>query len=218
MHACRQNWKKMKPLSCRSLIERNEAAWHLAIRHPFLEDCRSGKIQAARFNTWLVQDYIFVLELARMVARLLSVAPVHHFRVIISGLVALEDELSWFREKAEERGLTLEESIQGVNREYCHFLRSLASEPYSIQAVAYWAIELAYNQAWQLPGRMAKPYDEFAQRWGSVDFTRYVTMLEKQADEALRDSRPEEQGKVEGGFRKVAEFEKRFWQMAYEAN
>lgn len=203
-------------LTCKSLFDSYSDAWNLATRHPFLDDCKSGKIKPGQFNTWLVQDYLFVTEFTRMVARVLAAAPVPHFDTILGGLSALKDELNWFRAKAVERNLNLASAMQETNKRYCDFMESLRSEPYAIQATAFWAIELAYNQAWQLPGPMVKAYDEFADRWGNPGFTDYVSLLEKQADEALRESSEEVQNKVKEIFLKVAEFEKSFWQMAFE--
>jgi thiaminase/transcriptional activator TenA len=204
------------PLTCNSLLEKHRGAWDQATRHPFLDNCKSGNIKSNQFNTWLVQDYLFVTQFTRMVARLLSVAPVSDFDTILGGLAALKDELNWFREKAKERQLNLETPMQETCKRYCEFMTNLALEPYVIQATAFWAIELAYNQAWQLPGPMVKPYDEFADRWGNPDFTAYVSLLEKQADKALAKSNEIEQTRAEEVFLEVAELEKLFWQMAYE--
>jgi hypothetical protein len=49
---------------------------------------------ATRFAT---QDYLFVRELVRFAALLLSKAPPEHFEVLLGGLAALKDELNWFQ-------------------------------------------------------------------------------------------------------------------------
>lgn len=203
-------------LSCKSLLEKHREAWDSATRHPFLNDCKSGVIKESQFNTWLVQDYLFVTEFTRMAARLLSAAPVSHFDTILGGLAALKDELNWFRQKAAQRNLDLNTPMQKTCKRYCEFMENLSLEPYAVQAVAFWAIELAYNQAWQIPGPMVKPYDEFADRWGNPEFTAYVSLLEKQADEALAKSNQIEQTRAEEVFLQVAELERLFWQMAFE--
>jgi thiaminase/transcriptional activator TenA len=94
-------------------------------------------------------------------------------------------------------------------------MEDISQEPYAVQAAAFWAIELAYNQAWQLPGPMAKPYDEFAERWGNPGFTEYVKLLEKQANEALIAAVPEIQQRTERVFLEVADLERQFWEMAF---
>lgn len=202
-------------LSCQALLEKHKHAWDSATRHAFLDDCKTAVIKANQFNTWLVQDYFFVTEFTRMMARVLAVAPVAHFDTIISGLAVLQDELSWFRDKAAERNLGLDVPRQETCQRYCDFMEKLAFEPYEVQAVALWAIEFAYNQAWQLPGPMVNPYDEFAGRWGSPDFTAYVDLLKPQADEAIRDGRQQSRERAEQVFLEVCALEKDFWQMAF---
>ncbi len=84
-----------------------------------------------------------------------------------------------------------------------------------LQAVAFWAIEYCYNLAWQLPGPMPEPYDEYAQRWGNQGFSQYVQQLRQQADEALQAAGPEEVQAARAAVTQVAQLEVDFWDMAY---
>ncbi|HBL11060.1 MAG TPA: TenA family transcriptional regulator [Cyanobacteria bacterium UBA11162] len=204
-------------LTCQQLLQNNTETWHEATVHPFLEQCKLGTIKPEQFNTWLVQDYLFVTEFTRMVAQVLRVAPPEHFDVILAGLMALKDELNWFKEKAAERSLNLATQKQVTCIEYCDFMHSLAGMAYPVQATVFWAIELAYNQGWQLPGKMPEPYTEFADRWGNPGFTDYVKLLEKQADEELQTASDSVQEQAKEAFLKVAQLEKDFWQMAFKA-
>jgi thiaminase/transcriptional activator TenA len=204
------------PLTCTHLLKTYEKIWHDATVHPFLAQCQEGTILPLQFNTWLVQDYLFVTEFTRFVGRVLAAAPVANFEVLLSGLAALQDELNWFRVKATERSLDLDTPRQNTCQIYCDFMGSLVNAPYSVQAVAFWAIEYAYNQGWQLPGKMSAPYDEFADRWGNPGFTDYVKLLADQADAALQIAPPAEQAQAEHAFLRVAQLEKEFWQMAYD--
>ena len=43
-------------------------------------------------------------------------------------------------------------------------------------------------QAWQLASPVAEPYWEFADRWGNADFSKYVDILEQNADEAIQNA------------------------------
>lgn len=202
-------------ITCKQLIERHVASWEEAIVHPFLQECQSGKIQPQQFNTWLTQDYLFVLEFTRLLAKTLANAPPEHFDVLLGGLSAIKDELNWFQAKAKERDLDLNVSKQQTCLAYCEYMEKVGEMSYPLQAMVVWAIELAYNQAWQRPGKMVAPYDEFAQRWGNSDFTEYVKLLEKQANEVLSDVDAESIKYVEAAFVKIASLEKDFWQMAY---
>ena len=208
---------KSATLTCASLISTHPAAWQNATVHPFLQQCQAGTITAAQFNTWLVQDYLFVTEFTRMASRLLSTAPISHFDPLLSGLGAIKDELLWFQAKATERKLSLTTSPQPTCKTYCEFMQQLATEPYAVQATAFWAIELAYNQGWQVHSPMPQPYTEFADRWGNEGFTDYVKVLEAQADSALLQATTAEKERAEQVFLEVAKLEKEFWQMAFSA-
>ncbi len=201
-------------ITCSQLLEKHTQAWHTATVHPFLTQCQLGTIQPKQFNTWLVQDYLFVVEFTRFVARVLANAPTHHFDILLSGLIALKEELIWFKAKAEERQLNLSVEPQTTCSQYCEYLELLAALPYEVQATSLWAIELAYNQGWQLPGTMPEPYAEFAQRWGNQDFTEYVKFLEQLANEVLSMADEKTQAQAESAFLKIANLEKDFWSMA----
>ncbi|MEM9218380.1 MAG: TenA family transcriptional regulator [Cyanobacteria bacterium P01_F01_bin.150] len=203
--------------TCESLLSNHSASWHAATVHPFLNQCQDGTIRPGQFNTWLVQDYRFVTEFTRFLGRTLAAAPDQDLDILLSGLNALQDELNWFREKAAERSLTLNTPRQPTCQIYCEFMGSLVNAPYAVQATALWAIEYAYNQGWQLPGKMPAPYDEFAERWGNPGFTDYVKLLAQQADAALAIASPPVQKAAEAAFLRVAALEKDFWQMAYSA-
>lgn len=204
------------PLTCKQLLQHHPQAWREATVHPFLEQCRLGTIQQQQFNTWLVQDYLFVIDFTRMVGQVLHSAPVDHFDVILGGLSALKDELSWFKEKAAERKLDLNIQKHSTCTEYCDYMYSLAAMPYPVQATALWTIEFAYNQGWQLAS-VIPPYTEFSERWGNLGFTEYVKLLEQQADEVLQSTSENVQQQAETAFLNIARLEKDFWQMAFSA-
>ena len=202
-------------LTCQQLLQNHQQAWDQATVHPFLEQCQSGTIKPKQFNTWLVQDYLFVIQFTRFVGSVLSSAMNEHFEVLLAGLGALREELIWFRAKAEERSLKLDTQKQSTCQEYGDYLAQVSQMPYPVQATVLWAIELAYNQAWQHPETMPDPYREFAERWGNAQFTDYVKMLEQQADEALAAASETVQKQAEQAFLRIASLEKDFWQMAF---
>lgn len=199
----------------RSLLKTHASAWTDATVHPFLTGCKEGTIHPEQFNTWLVQDYLFAKDFTRMTGRVLGAAPDAHLDTILGGLMAIKDELHWFQTKAAERNLDLSTSRQATCQQYCDFMASLATMPYQVQAIAFWAIECAYNQAWQLPGPMPAPYAEFAERWGNPGFTDYVDRLAEQADEVLATADVATQTQAEAIFLRVADLERNFWQMAF---
>ncbi|MDV3350585.1 TenA family transcriptional regulator [Leptolyngbyaceae cyanobacterium CCMR0082] len=206
------------PLTCQQLLTQYPNQWQAATVHPFLTQCQQGSIQAAQFNTWLVQDYHFVIEFTRFAANLIQAAPTAHLDILLGGIIALKDELTWFQAKATERQLNLNQALQPTCKTYCQFMAGLTQQPYPVKATAFWAIELAYNQGWQGHSPMPAPYAEFADRWGNAAFTTYVELLAQQADSALQDTDETTQAQAETAFLTIARLEKDFWQMAYEGS
>lgn len=204
-------------LTCAALLSAYPEEWQSATIHPFLQQCQQGTITPSQFNTWLVQDALFVVTFTRMAARLLAVAPRAHFDTLLSGLGAIKDELLWFQAKANERLLDLSTSPQPTCQRYCDFMQGLAGQSYAVQATAFWAIELAYNQGWQRHSPMSEAYMEFADRWGNPEFTDYVKVLEQQANEALATADDDTRFQATEVFLQVARLEKDFWQMAFSA-
>ncbi|MFW6295971.1 MAG: TenA family transcriptional regulator [Halothece sp.] len=204
-------------LTCEQLLYKYAPDWEQATVHPFLEQCKSGEIKPEQFNTWLVQDYLFVLEFTRLLGAILANAPPEHFDVLLGGLSAIKAELNWFQEKAQERQLNLDTKKQTSCQHYCDYMHNVVTMPYPVQATVLWAIEQAYNQAWKLPGEMTEPYNEFADRWGNPGFTEYVKQLEKQTNDALAEATEVVEVEAETAFLKIASLEKDFWQMAFNA-
>ena len=206
------------PTAVTDWMSQHGGAWERAVVHPFLDQCADGTIDPRAFNRWLVQDRLFVLEFTRFAARLVQTCPVAHLDTLLGGMGALKDELLWFEAKADERGLTLDVRPLQACSDYCAFMRGLYKAPYPVQAVGFWAIERAYNEAWQRPGPMPAPYDEFADRWGNPGFSAYVEQLTAQADEALAATNETERRPAEVIFLDIAGLESRFWQMAFADN
>lgn len=84
-------------MSCETCFRQHQRAWDAALQHPFLKACQQGTITKPQFDTWLVQDYLFVKEFTRLAANLLTVAPHSDFDGLLGGLEALRDELRWFQ-------------------------------------------------------------------------------------------------------------------------
>ncbi|GAB4813804.1 hypothetical protein N2152v2_000850 [Parachlorella kessleri] len=162
----------------------------------------------------MVQDYLFVREFVRFAALVLSKAPPENFDVLLGGLGALKDELAWFQDVAKDRNLSLDAKSHANCQQYIQFMTNCSKQPYPVAAVAFWAIERAYHEAWSKHCPMKEPYHTFGQRWGSAAFGAYVEALGLQADEALEQGTAAQRDEAEVAFLKICELERGFWDMA----
>jgi thiaminase len=195
------------------LLEQHADAWRAATRHPFLDGVRDGTLPVAAFTAWLAQDYLFVNDELVFQARLLARTPRPAQATLVSGLVALEAELSWFEAQAAQRQLVLTAPHHPVTATYRALLRSLDEAAYPVAITALWAIERAYLEAWQSAAPGHPTYREFVAHWTVPAFADYVGGLERAADAALVAGDAEQA--VEAAFLDVARLEREFWEMAW---
>jgi thiaminase/transcriptional activator TenA len=180
-----------------------------------LDGVREGNLPAGAFRGWLVQDYLFAADLLTFQSRLLARSPRPHQAVLAGGLTAVEAELGWFEEKAEERGLELEAQRHPTTAAYRDFMNELEDEPYPAAMTALWALELAYLQAWRGASPGGADYREFVEHWTTQEFADYVAGLGIAADSSLESADEEEQRRVESAFLEVCRLERDFWEMAF---
>ncbi len=115
------------------------ARWLVAAR--FLDAVREGRVSAEAFDTWLVQDALFVSDLLSFQGRLLARAPRRAQPVLAAGVVVVVDELGWFERQASARGLNLAASPLAATRDYAALLQRLDEAPYPVAVAALWVME-----------------------------------------------------------------------------
>lgn len=211
------SWAKNPPRTAAELISRNAEAWYAATHHPFLEKVKDGTLPFEAFTTWLGQDYHFAGSLLDSQCLILLYSPRPDQSLLIGGLYALEDELSWFEANAATYGIDLTRPVLPTCRTYKDFLLALQYKPYVVQITCLWALEKAYFDGWTtaLPG--APQYKIFVDRWTTPEFYDYVVALEHSVDNALSAASQEDRAEAEVYFLWIARYEKDFWDMALAA-
>jgi thiaminase len=198
-----------------SLLDRHAQPWRAATRHPFVAAVADGSLPVAAFDTWLVQDALFVADLLRFQARLLARAPRPAQPVLAAGCVALVDELGWFEERAQERSLDLAVPALPATAAYAALLTGLDAADVPTALTALWTIERTYLDAWTAASPGAPAYREFVAHWTAPGFGDYVAGLEAAADRAVGEAVFDEV--IDEVFDEVVAAEIGFWDMALGA-
>ncbi len=156
--------------------------WEKATHSPFLDGVRDGVLPQEAFHRWLVQDYHFVTAFLRFVGGVLLGSGRPQQTVLVHGITALGDELVWFEEHADLRGLELGSPLHPVCRRYNDFmLRAVHEESLPGLYSMLYGIEVSYYAAWSsLEPR--GPYQEFIERWSHSAFRDYVIRLKSLAE------------------------------------
>ncbi|KAK6775278.1 hypothetical protein RDI58_026279 [Solanum bulbocastanum] len=197
-----------------------------ATRHPFTLSIRDGSVDLSAFKRWLGQDYIFVRAFVPFIASLLLKAwkesdDDSDIEVILGGIAALNDEVSWFKREASKWSVSLSSTVpQKANLEYCRFLESLMSPEvdYTVAVTAFWAIEAVYQESYAhcLSDGSKTPEElkETCQRWGNDGFGQYCHTLQNIANRRLEKSPEDIISKAEATLMRVLEYEVEFWNMS----
>lgn len=204
-----------------SLFANQNELWLSASEsHPFLTGCADSTISNEQFNTWLVQDYLYVNSFQPFLLGIIPLSPsVADTEILASGQIALENELAWFKDRAKERGLQLSASPLPTTATYKQFMETLSDHPYSIQIAILYLVERVYQRAWEVvleKGGKDGLYRQFAQNWGNEGFKAYVDQLEVIAAREIKTQ--EEEMHVIVLFEKIMKLEVMFWDMAFESD
>ena len=189
------------------LPSRSPGRWAAATRHPFLAAVRDGTLPDPALDTWLAQDALFVADLLAFQARLLARAPREAQMVLAGGCVALVEELAWFDELAERRGLRLDAAPRPATLAYRALLARLDAAPYPHAVAALWVVERVYLDAWSGAAPAGGPHAELVEHWTAPGFDAYVAGLQR-----LADATPLED--VAALLDEVLDAETAFWDMA----
>lgn len=204
----------------RSLFSKNNDLWLQASEnHTFLVGCADGTISTKQFNTWLVQDFIYVNSFHGFLESVMKSALTVDGDILKSGMVALNNELAWFKERGSERGLDLSATPLPTTLKYKEFMQSMSTSNYSTQIVALYLIERVYQRAWTLVlerGGNDGMYSQFAINWGNKDFGEYVDQLELVAEREAKEN-VIDATELDLLFREIMNLEVMFWDMAYES-
>lgn len=184
-----------------------------------------------KIRSWMQgQDYIFVRAFVPFVASLLLKAwkesdDDSDIEVILGGVAALNDEISWFKREASKWSVSLHSIVpQKANLEYCRFLESLMSPEveYTVAITAFWAIEAVYQESYAHcladGSKTSQELKETCQRWGNDDFGQYCRSLQDIANRRLEKSQEDIISKAEAVVIRVLEYEVKFWNMSRGEN
>jgi thiaminase/transcriptional activator TenA len=192
-----------------ALIRTAGPLWEEATSPRFLGALAAGSLAEDAFRRWLAQDYLFARDLLAFQAIVLGKAPRDCHNPLIGGLVAVDQELTWFESHAARLKVDLDIAPHSTCRRYADFLTRCAyTEPYPVLLAILFGVEASYLGAWSaLPA--AGALAEFIVRWSSADFARYVTVLGRLTE---RHSHP----LAQEYFNEVLVHERAFWRMAWE--
>ena len=199
----------MRELAESSLVRGAGSLWGEATEAEFLTAIGDGTLPEDCFRRWLEQDYLFAVGLTSFQAITAEKTPRPSHKIIIDGLVAMDQELDWFEMNSEYLNCDLETPAHPAGHHYTDFLIASAYEkPFQILLAILYGVEVSYLFAWSSL-KAEGPYEEFIARWSNENFRAYVKGLHQLT---IRHPHPG----AEEAFNEVLRHEREFWRMTWE--
>ncbi|MGL4762006.1 MAG: thiaminase II [Sarcina sp.] len=211
------------------LFEESKEIWLGYLEHPFIKEIIDGTLEQSKFEDYLVQDYLYLKEYAKVfamgVVKAESMEEMKFFYKSVKG--TMEDENELHIRYLKEYGYKIKEvegmNIKLENSSYTSYMNSIASK-YGVReiAVAILPCTWSYNFIGQnILGRFAEelegnPYREWIEMYGDDGFSKFTEEWVDYTNKLCENISEQEQRKLINIFVNCSIYEMKFWDMAYK--
>ncbi|MGI8430146.1 MAG: thiaminase II [Solirubrobacteraceae bacterium] len=203
-----------------------EHIWETQHRHPFVCGIGDGTLAPERFNVWVRQDYLYLIEFARLhalgAARAPDLRDVTRFSDIAQALLGVEMDLhrSYAREWGVSSAQLESEQMLPTTQGYTDFLiRTAALGDYVELTAALLPCIWGYAEIGERLAAGGRPADERYQRWiamyTSPEYVELVGWARDLTDRAGEDLGATARQRARRAFLISSRYELAFWQMAW---
>ena len=201
--------------------------WEAQHQHPFVRGMADGKLDVEKFKFWLRQDYVFLIEYARLLGLAAARSPDLGTMTRFAGLLeeTLETEMSLHRAYANEFGISREELEQEppapTTRAYTDFLlRIAATGDFAELAAALLPCMWSFSEIGQRLALQPAPADQRYAQWiamySSKEFAELAGWCRDLVDNLAAGLPERELKKLEEAFLTSSRYEWQFWEMAWK--
>ncbi|ULG74249.1 thiaminase II [Macrococcus brunensis] len=206
------------------LFERVEPIWNSYLEHPFVKGLGDGTLDLEKFKHWLKQDYIYLIEYARLFAvgasKATDLAMMTTFGELLHGTLATE--MALHRSYAAQFGITQEEleAVQAaeVTESYTSYMLKMAHQggvEYTIAAVLACTWSYHYiGEHLAASNNNLGVYQEWVDMYHSPEFTELKDDCIRLMNEAAEGKSEAELKVLEEIVVKTSYYEYLFWDMA----
>ncbi|WP_078409830.1 thiaminase II [Priestia abyssalis] len=209
------------------LYEKLQPIWRKNHAHPFVRGIGDGSLDQKKFRFYMIQDYLYLIEYAKLFAigavKAANVETMAKFAGLLDS--TLNEEMSLHRQYAKKFGIT-EGELENAKPSpttlaYTHYMLHVGQNGTLAELMAallpcawsYWEIGKELNE---LPGASDHEfYGEWVKMYSSEGFGNHAQWCINLLDD-LADGKPEEElAKLEDIFLNTTRFEYMFWDMSY---
>jgi thiaminase (transcriptional activator TenA) len=209
------------------LREQVEPIWEAQHRHPFVAGIGDGTLDLERLKFWVRQDYVFLIEYARLLALAAARSPDLETMTKFAELTTatLQTEMSLHREYAGEFGISreaLEHELKApTTQAYTDFLvRVAATGDFPELVSALLPCLWGFSEVGQRLGRHPRPADPRYGKWIDMYASQPFAELAQWCRDLLERLAAERAGsslrRLEEIFLTSSRYEWLFWEMVWK--
>ncbi|WP_018922800.1 thiaminase II [Salsuginibacillus kocurii] len=217
----------MKPSE--RLYQKAEAIWTKSFEHPFVQEIGQGTLDQSKFRYFMVQDYLYLIEYAKLfafgVTKAQDEATMSQFANLLDG--TLNTEMDLHREYAAQFGITPEELAAAkpapTTVAYTHYMLhaahngSLAELMASLVPCSWGYHEIGKRLAAQYPDSVNHPfYGEWVKMYAGEEFEELANWTIELLDRSMEGKPEADMQRYEEIFLTTSHYEYLFWEAAYQ--
>jgi thiaminase/transcriptional activator TenA len=203
-----------------------EPIWAAQLEHPFVKGIGDGTLGEDRFKRWVLQDYRYLKEFARVfawaVAKARNLESMSWYAAVLD--LTLNTEMALHREYAARFDLTPEdleaEPMWPTTRAYTDFLVRTAADGDMLDLLAA-LLPCAWGYVY-LAQRLAEAhppsdqrYADWIRQYASEEFAQAADWLRMELDALAGDPSPQKAGQLVETFLVSSRYEWLFWEMCW---
>jgi thiaminase/transcriptional activator TenA len=200
--------------------------WDAQLEHPFVTGLGDGSLDVERFRHWVLQDYLYLKEFARIfawaVAKADRLESMSWYATVLN--LTLNTEMALHRSYAERFGISSEEleatPMWPTTRAYTDFLvRTAADGDMADLLAALLPCAWGYVYIGQRLARGKAPEDEryadWIQQYASDEFAQAAEWLQAELDRVAEGAGDEKRARLTELFVVSSRYEWQFWEMCW---
>ena len=211
----------------KELFQAADEIWAAQLDHPFVRGLADGTLEEERFRRWVLQDYRYLKEFARIfawaVAKADRLESMGWYAAVLD--LTLNTEMDLHRQYAARFGLSAEqleaEPMWPTTRAYTDFLVRTAADGDMLELLAA-LLPCAWGYSWigQQLARGDLPEDQRYADWiaqyASDDFAQATDWLRGELDRLVEHAGPDKRKRLEETFVLSSRYELMFWEMCWK--
>ena len=208
------------------LAEIGDPVWDAIVAHPMVEQLGEGTLDEEPFRYWVRQDYVYLVEYARVFAFGAATAPdldrMGTFAQLLDSTINTEMDLH--RAYAADFGVSEAEleatAPSPTTRAYTDFLvRVAATGTFGDLVAALLPCMWGFNETARRLDKRGRPdhegYSEWIAMYAGEEFTDLTEWCKELMDDVAADATAAEHERYRDIFRTSARYEYRFWDAAW---